>query len=286
MAEKKSSAPLILLIAGAFVVLAGAYYFATTKDADAPTPVSIEGETPEQAEGTIEPDPSELTEDAAATPTEAGEKITEIDTAKALGLRILGDPNAPVKVAEFASLTCGHCAHFHEKTFKPFKEAWIDTGKAYLVFSDFPLNAPALQATMIARCLPQENYFPFIQMLFETQKEWAYDVGYINYLKAKAMENGLSEEGVANCLQNEELQNGILDRVRAAQEQWEVSSTPSFVINNQTLISGALPYDEFQAKIEAAINPLDVKEEESAPAAEEAPAEAAPAEEPQEGATE
>lgn len=238
MAKMKSSV-IFVLLGVAVVLVALAYLF--TKD---------------QASESLEPE-STVSEEAVITEEEvsSNESVTFIDVEAALGERILGDANAPIKISEHSSLTCGHCGKFHQQTFKPFKSAWIDTGKAYLVFSDFPLNAPALHASMVARCLPEDKYFDFIQMLFETQSDWAYDVGYINYLKSKALENGLSAEGFKACLNSKELQDGILARVRASQAQWDINSTPSFVVNNTTTLSGALPFAEFNAEIEKALNP-------------------------------
>jgi protein-disulfide isomerase len=178
----------------------------------------------------------------AATPEAVS---AEFNLEAALSERVLGDTTAPLKISEHSSFTCGHCGAFHKETFKKFKEAYIDTGKAYLVFSDFPLNAPALHASMAARCIPQERYFDFVDVLYAEQDVWAYEVGYLTYLKQKSGEFGLSGEGFDACLKNEALQAGILERVKAAQTQWNISSTPSFVLNNKRTVSGAASFEEF-----------------------------------------
>lgn len=182
---------------------------------------------------------------------ETAEKF-EIDVEAALSERILGDPDAPVKVTELSSFTCSHCGRFHKKTFPAFKKAYIDQGRAYLVFTDFPLNAPALHASMIARCLPHERYFDFVQMLFETQSEWAYDAAYLGKLQAKARKYGLSEAYFEACLNSDALQQGIIERQRAAGRQWDINSTPSFVINNKEVITGVLPPHHFAESVERA----------------------------------
>jgi protein-disulfide isomerase len=174
-----------------------------------------------------------------------------IDVNEALSDRILGNPSAPVKISEHASFTCGHCGEFHKTTFDALKTEFIDTGKAYLVFSDFPLNAPAVHASMVARCLPTDKYFDFVSMLFKTQEDWAYDANYLDYLKTKSGEAGLSEAKFQACINSTELQEGIVNRMKGVQAQWNISSTPSFVINNRTTISGAYPIDEFRKMIAA-----------------------------------
>ena len=60
--------------------------------------------------------------------------------------RILGNPDAPITIVEYASLTCPHCAHFTNEVLPELKKKWIDTGKAKLVLRDYPLDEPALRA--------------------------------------------------------------------------------------------------------------------------------------------
>ncbi|MCK5284361.1 MAG: thioredoxin domain-containing protein [Alphaproteobacteria bacterium] len=170
----------------------------------------------------------------------------EIDVEAALSDRIMGNSNSPIKISEHSSFACGYCGVFHETTLKELKEKYIDTGKAYFIFSDFPLNAPALRASMVARCLPNDKYFNFIEMLFKTQNVWAYERNYLELLQIKALEFGLNEDTFKACISNEELQNGIIARQKASQEQWEINSTPSFVINNKTVIVGAYPFEKFE----------------------------------------
>lgn len=217
-------------------------------------------------------------ESTAEQPAESTEALTEkttaatvtIDVNAALSDRTLGDTSAPVKISEHASFTCGHCGDFHRETFAKLKKEYIDTGKAYLVFSDFPLNAPAVQASMVARCLPQEKYFDFVSLLFEKQQDWAYNPNYLDYLKVEAGKAGLDEAHFQACIQNTELQEGIVNRMKGVQAQWNINSTPSFVINNRNTVSGAIPFEEFKKLIEAEL----AGEKSAAPA----PAAAEPAE--------
>ncbi len=178
-----------------------------------------------------------------------------IDLEKAKTERILGNPDAPVKISEHASFSCGHCAHFHLKTLPELKKNWIDTGRAYLVYSDFPLNAPALHATLVSRCIKDdEQFFAFTKALFEQQEDWAYTSSYLEKLKALAKDFGIDDKTFDACTQNEELQQAIVNRVRANQQQYDIDSTPSFVVNNTTTIKGALPYETFNEKLEEAIS--------------------------------
>src|SRR5438067_2761676 len=92
------------------------------------------------------------------------------DAAKELAVqpsdRILGKADAPVTIIEYASLTCPHCAAFEKEMLPKIKSEWIDTGKAKLVFRDFPLDGSALKAALVARCAPPERFYGFIGILF------------------------------------------------------------------------------------------------------------------------
>lgn len=197
----------------------------------------------------------------AVDATSAETAAVSFDMALAKTERILGDRSAPIKITEHSSFSCGHCGKFHRDTYQAFKAAYIDTGKAYLVFSDFPLNAPALHASMAGRCLPeQDRYFDFVEEVFADQNQWAYDATkYIPYLKAKSAEYGLNDEAFNACIQNEELQEALLKRINAIQQRYDIRSTPSFVINNQKVITGGMTFENFDAAIQNALAEIEAE---------------------------
>ena len=87
--------------------------------------------------------------------------------------QILGNPDAPVTIIEYASLTCPHCAQFHTEVLPELKERYIDPGKVRLIYRDFPLDQMALAAAALAHCAGPERYFSMLDVLFETQSNWA-----------------------------------------------------------------------------------------------------------------
>src|SRR5947207_7120832 len=89
-----------------------------------------------------------------------------------LGDETLGAADAPVVIVEYASMTCPHCAHFHETTYPELKKKYIDTGKVRFIFREFPLDQLAVAAFMLARCGGKDRYFPLIETLFQKQKDW------------------------------------------------------------------------------------------------------------------
>jgi protein-disulfide isomerase len=273
--EKKSEARMFLMAALGMIVIGGLYFLSLApKDSPQSTLEGTQAVEVENAYGEGE--------QAATHDTASSVVVNEgIDVEKAKVERILGDASAPIKIAEHASFSCPHCAHFHKGPLSEFIKKYVDTGKAYIVFSDFPLNAPALHGTMIGRCIPEERYFNYVGDLFNDQEKWAADASYLTYLKSKALEYGLADDKFEACLKSEPLQTALLDRMKAVQKQWQINSTPSFVVNNQVVISGALSYEEFVKKVEEAV--VKINNPDAAPAevpATEIPAEEAPEEVP------
>src|SRR4051812_12613573 len=83
--------------------------------------------------------------------------------------RILGNPKAPVTVEEFVSLTCPHCAEFYISVLPQLEKNYIDTGKVRFILRDFPLDGIGLRAAVLARCMPEDEYYPFIDVLYKNQ---------------------------------------------------------------------------------------------------------------------
>ncbi|MFP4313195.1 MAG: DsbA family protein [Alphaproteobacteria bacterium] len=260
MSEKKS--PLLPLIAGV-VLLAIAGYFVyqqnqgristgetktrtITETADIADQSNATRATVQDEDNAVRQDTTQPVEPTQST---AGSAVS-IDVEEALSERAMGDPNAPVVMREFASLTCGHCGTFHKETFDQIKEQYIDTGKVYFIFTDFPLNGPALHAGMIARCLPEGRYFNFLNMLFKSQEDWAYEPTYLTYLRQNAALAGLGNDAFDACISNEELREGLTNAMRRAQQGYSVSSTPTFVFNEDNVVTGARDFAFFKNIIE------------------------------------
>lgn len=217
--------------------------------AETETEAEVEAETTTTSDGIVETTaPKEISAEATITTSANADTTSE---AHVLMPRTLGNPDAPVKIEEFASLSCPHCADFHTHVFPKLKSEYIDTGKVYFTFTDFPLNAPALEGALIARCLPEARYFKFLSFLFEKQADWAFDGMHTQYLKQNARLLGLGEEDANECLSNEKLRMGMVSKMQEAQKQHQVNSTPSFVINNSKVVSGGQSFEAFKEEIDA-----------------------------------
>jgi protein-disulfide isomerase len=150
--------------------------------------------------------------------------------------RILGKADAPVTIIEYASLTCPHCAAFEKEILPKIKTEWIDTGKAKLVFRDFPLDGSALKAAIVARCAPPERFYGFIGVLFAQQGSWGISPDPIPGITRIAKLGGMSEDQVQACLKDDALQNKILAGRLAGEQQYLVESTPTFFINGKKVV--------------------------------------------------
>src|ERR1700756_4162281 len=159
--------------------------------------------------------------------------------------RILGNPEAPITIVEYASLTCPHCAHFANDVLPELKKEWIDTGKARLVLRDFPLDEPALRAAMIARCAPPERYYAFADTFFAAQEKWVRSTDYREALARLAKLGGMGKEEFYPCPKNTENENKIVEGRLKATQELDVNSTPTFFVNGSKL-AGAPTMEEFE----------------------------------------
>jgi len=167
--------------------------------------------------------------------------------------RFLGSESAPVTVAEHFSLTCSHCAEFHRNTMPRVKKELIEPGKVRMKFVDFPLDQLALRAAMIARSLPAERYEPFVGTLLSTQDRWAFNraADPKEELAKLALLAGLSREAFDAAWADEAFARGLLERQLAAEKQFNVNSTPTFVVNGKAT-PGTISFDRFAELVAAA----------------------------------
>ena len=148
----------------------------------------------------------------------------------------LGAADAPVTIVEYASMSCPHCASFHTNVFPELKTKYIDTGKVRFIFREFPLNAPAFQASVLARCGGASRFFGFIDILFSQLQIWAAGPDPLSELAQIGRLGGISNEKFQNCLQDKKITDGILKNRVTGEQVHKVSSTPSFVINDQLVV--------------------------------------------------
>ena len=183
-------------------------------------------------------------------PRTAFSKIVSLEDSKSE--MTMGSKSAPVTMIEFASLGCHHCAKFHTETMPRIKKEYIDKGKVYFIFQDFPLGAPALAASMISRCAGPDRYFGFLEIFFRSQENWSRSKKPLQELKNVARIGGLSGDDVQACLKQQPLLEHIRRGALVGQEDFEINSTPSFVIGKK-VIRGAQPFEVFKKALDKAL---------------------------------
>jgi len=208
----------------ALSAFAGQYARAEDKPAAAQTPATAAPSAP-----------------AATSPaTPAAPATAEKPSDSPLPKMVIGDEKAPVTIVEYSSLSCPHCAAFHKEVFPKLKSTYIDAGKVRYEVREFPLNQPALAGAVVVRCLDPSRVFPFIDLLFSHQEEWAFKDDALTPLKQLAKQAGLPEEKFNKCLDDESLQKKIL-AVRTQGQKEGVNATPTIFINGAK--SKAITFD-------------------------------------------
>lgn len=175
----------------------------------------------------------------------AGAWSAPLSPEEALKDRVLGDPNAPIEIVEYSSLTCPHCRQFHIDILPELKKNYLDTGRAKLVYRDFPFDQLGLMAAILARCAPPPRYFQFLDVLFENQEKWSRDADPVKALARIGTLGGLSESDFLACTNNRAIVDGVLQSRLEAGNRYEVNSTPSFIINGEKRIVGSQSYKVF-----------------------------------------
>ena len=162
----------------------------------------------------------------------------------------LGPADAAITMAEYASITCPHCAAFNENVFPKIKAAYIDTGKIRYVFHEFPLDPIAAASSVLSRCIANGDsakFFAVTDMLFK--QDWSKVTKPRETLNSIGSQAGLDERQVETCLKDDTLFNGIVaSRINAA--KLGVNATPTFLINGEKIV-GMTPFEEFDRRFKA-----------------------------------
>lgn len=190
----------------------------------------------------------------AAKPADPAKPAAEIKLAATD--MVMGAADAKVTLIEYASVTCPHCAALNEQVIPGIKEKFIDTGKVKLVFREFP-TPPAnysLIGSVLARCAADkagpEAYFLVTDALFRGQQAWIKDNPKPELVKIVA-QAGMDEAALDQCLQRKELVEIINANAKEAMEKYNVTGTPSFILNGAKMNYKTI--EEFEKQIADAV---------------------------------
>ncbi len=169
------------------------------------------------------------------------------------GYRI-GNPAAPVKVIEYGSLTCDHCAHFAEQGFPLLLDKYVKTGKVSFEFRNFVRDPADMAAALLSRCAAPANYFSLTDRYFRSQGEWLGRFQSMTDEQAKAIaalpagdriarfasfagldtiaaQGGVAPAKARTCLADPQAAQKLAQMRKVAVEQHELKGTPTFLIN-------------------------------------------------------
>lgn len=179
------------------------------------------------------------------------EDLSDLMEPGPLGEHIVGNPEAPVTIIEYASMTCPHCRTWHKEVYPVIKEKYIDTEIAKLYFREFPFDPAAAAAFMLAECAGEERYFSMIDVLFEKQATWKGG-NVVEELFNISKLAGFTQESFNACLKNQELLDNVLSIQKKAAEDYGVNATPTFFING-TRYSGSMSAEDMGQVIESLV---------------------------------
>lgn len=159
-----------------------------------------------------------------------------------------GSPNAPITVVEYSSLTCSHCAQFANDVLPELEKRYVDTGKVRFIFRAFAGNRIDLKGVALASCLPEEQYLPYLTLLFKTQGTWLREAKPEETLVGYARMAGLTPERAKSCAEDDKLLDAIVAQRTEAIEKYNIQATPTFIINGgEERIMGSMPVETFAA---------------------------------------
>ncbi|KAA6204738.1 MAG: DsbA family protein [Candidatus Tokpelaia sp.] len=163
-----------------------------------------------------------------------------------------GDARAPVTIIEYAALSCGHCADFYLNTMPQLREKYIKTGKVHYILRELAVEPRGTAAAMLTRCVPEDRFFPFVQLLFEKLEEWAFAPDGKTPMMRLAKMAGLDEKEFNACLTNQNLLDQFRKTADLAMKDFDIRVTPTIFINGQKY-EGALTVNEISLIIDKAL---------------------------------
>ncbi|HRN89246.1 DsbA family protein [Hyphomicrobium sp.] len=141
----------------------------------------------------------------------------------------LGNPDAPVTIIKYASLTCPHCRVFHRDVFPELKRTYIDTGKVRFILREFPIGLQSGTATVAWRCAPADKYFELYGKFLEQQARWVSQEVRRDPIFDVAKQVGMTRRQFDACYENQAMIDG-LKWVKDRGRQLGIIGTPNFFV--------------------------------------------------------
>jgi len=191
---------------------------------------------------------------------------------------LMGNPTAAVKVVEFGSMTCPHCAEFDEEGMKPLLDNYVKSGRVSFEFRNFVRDPFDVAASLVARCGGPTSFFGLTRGLYADQRDWiakiqSGDPAVMQRIQALppnqqfgeiakvagfqdwAAMRGLPPERTAACLANQAEVDRLVQMQNDAVSSYDVPGTPAFLLNGEMvkIEPGSTPWQQLEAKIKSAL---------------------------------
>jgi protein-disulfide isomerase len=165
----------------------------------------------------------------------------------------MGNPNAPVKLIEYASMTCPHCRAFSEAASQRLRDTYVKSGQVSFEYRNFVLNALDAGASLLARCAGPQGFFGITEQMFAAQEQWmnavdeqeATQIGTLPEnqqvaaliraadLDDFARQRGIPEARVNQCASNQQELQRLAEMRQVGADRYQIPGTPGFVINDE-----------------------------------------------------
>jgi protein-disulfide isomerase len=146
----------------------------------------------------------------------------------------IGQIDAKVKIVEYLSFTCPHCAAFHSEIYPQLKADYIDTGKVRLEYHEVYFDRYGLWAAMVARCGGEMRYMGITDIILDTQNEWSASDDpnvVVENLKKIGRTAGIDDKTLDACMKDAPMADALVKHFETNMAADKVEGTPTFIIN-------------------------------------------------------
>ncbi len=178
---------------------------------------------------------------------------THLNSSPKINSIIEGNINAKIHLIIYESLTCGHCASFHEKIYPNLKKDFLDKGLVKIEFRNFPLDLAAFNASKIAHCR-NDGKSDILHLLFKKQRKWANveTLDEANSNLKKILKNNNFELDFDKCINDKLIEDHILEDRISGVKKFKVNATPTLIINNKKF-DNPLDYEKLKKTLKKLI---------------------------------
>ena len=164
----------------------------------------------------------------------------------------IGNIDAKVKIVEYLSFTCPHCADFHAEVYPQLKADYIDTGKVRLEYHEVYFDRYGLWAAMMARCGGEMRYMGITDILYDTQKDWAASDdpnAVVESLKKIGRTAGMDDKTLDVCMKDAAMADALVKHFQTNMAADQIEGTPTFIINGTK--HSNMAYEDMKAILDA-----------------------------------